>query len=80
MIERKFVAQKKKEYEIEQFIVQNVPKVGLSYIKLQKTPLGEKITVYASRPGLIVGTKGQNIRKLTEQLKKKFGLWETLVM
>jgi small subunit ribosomal protein S3 len=39
-----------------------------------KTPLGEKIVIYASRPGLIVGRKGQNIKDLTKTLKKRFGL------
>ncbi len=74
MIERKFVSQNMKEYKIQEFITKNLPKVGLSHIKLQRTPLGEKIIIYASRPGLVVGTKGQNIMKLTELLKKKFGL------
>ena len=36
---------------------------------MQRTPLGEKISVYTSRPGLIVGRKGANITKLTEELK-----------
>ena len=39
-----------------------------------KTPLGEKIIIYASRPGLIVGRKGQNIKQLTKALKRKFEL------
>ncbi len=74
MMERKLVSQKKKEYEIEEFIAKNLPKVGQSKIKLQRTPLGEKIIIYASRPGLVVGTKGQNITKLTAMLKEKFSL------
>ena len=39
-----------------------------------RTPLGEKIIIYTSRPGLIVGRKGENIKKLTKNLKKKFDL------
>jgi len=74
MIERKFVAQKVREHEIEEFIAKTLQKVGQSHIKLQRTPLGEKIIIYASRPGLIVGSKGQNIKKLTDALKKKFQL------
>ena len=74
MMERKFVSQKKREYEIEEFIAKSIPAAGLSKIKLQRTPLGEKIIVYASRPGLIIGTKGQNITRLTNELKKKYNL------
>ena len=74
MIERKFVAQKIKEYEIQEYLAENLNNVGFSHTKMIKTPLGEKIIIYASRPGLVVGKKGQNIKSLTETLKKKFSL------
>jgi len=62
MIERKFVAQKIKEFQIEEYISQSLENVGHSHTKMVKTPLGEKIVISASRPGLIVGRKGQNIK------------------
>ena len=65
MIERQFVNQNLKEFQIQEYISQTLGKVGHSHTKLQKTPLGEKIIVYASRPGLVVGRKGTNIKKLT---------------
>jgi small subunit ribosomal protein S3 len=74
MIERKFVAQKIKEFQIEEFVKNNLKNVGHSHTKMLKTPLGEKIVIYASRPGLVIGRKGQNIRQLTKTLKKKFEL------
>lgn len=74
MIERKFVAQKIKEHQIQEYITNNLKNVGHSHTKMVKTPLGEKIVIYASRPGLIVGRKGQNIKELTKGLKKKFDL------
>ena len=74
MIERKFVAQKMKEFQIEEYITQSLENVGHSHTKMVKTPLGEKIIIFASRPGLIVGRKGQNIKQLTKTLKKRFNL------
>ncbi len=74
MIERQFVAQKKKEYQIQEMIARNVKGSGYSHTKLQRTPLGEKIIIHAARPGLIVGRKGQNITKLTKSLKNNFEL------
>ena len=74
MIERKFVAQKMKEFQIEEYITQNLENVGHSHTKMIKTPLGEKIIICASRPGLIVGRKGQNIKQLTKTLKRRFNL------
>ncbi|MBW2991678.1 30S ribosomal protein S3 [Candidatus Woesearchaeota archaeon] len=74
MIERQFVDQNFKEFLIQEYIASELSRCGLSHIKLQKTPLGEKIIIHASRPGLIVGRKGANINKLTKDLKRKFGL------
>src|SRR3989338_303177 len=74
MIERQFVLQKFKEHQIQEFVSENLRSVGYSHTKMIRTPLGEKIIIYASRPGLIVGRKGQNIKKLTKTLKKRFAL------
>ena len=74
MIERKFVAQKMKEFQIEEYITQSLENVGHSHTRMIKTPLGEKIIISASRPGLIVGRKGQNIKQLTKTLKRRFNL------
>lgn len=71
---KKIVEQKIKEFQIQEFIGHNLKQVGLSSSKLQMTPLGEKVVVNAARPGLIVGKKGQSIKRLTNQLKKKFNL------
>lgn len=74
MIERKFVSANLKEFQIEEYLRSVLGKAGLSYIKLQKTPLGEKILICSSRPGIVVGKSGSNITKLTKDLKEKFGL------
>ncbi len=74
MIERQFVAQRLKEFLIQEFVGESLERVGHSKTKMQRTPLGEKIIVHASRPGLVVGRKGANIKLLTTNLKKKFEL------
>lgn len=74
MIERQIVAEKSKERAIENFIFGYLGKLSCSKIKMQRTPLGEKVSVFTSRPGLIVGRRGANIAKLTEELKKKFNM------
>ncbi|RME53756.1 30S ribosomal protein S3, partial [Candidatus Woesearchaeota archaeon] len=72
MIERKFVKQNIREFQVKEFIEETLSRAGLSQVKLQRTPLGEKIIVSASRPGLVVGRAGANIANLTAQLKKRF--------
>ncbi len=74
MIERKFVRQKVKEFEIQEYVLNSLGRSGISHVRLQPTPLGEKIIVYSSHPGLVIGKAGENIKKLTITLKKKFEL------
>ncbi|MFT4325892.1 MAG: 30S ribosomal protein S3 [Candidatus Woesearchaeota archaeon] len=74
MIERKIVQQKIREYMVESYVSSSLTRVGHSHTTLSRSPLGEKVTIYASRPGLVVGNKGSNIKKLTKILKAKFKL------
>lgn len=74
MIERTFVAQRTREYYIRKYVEKTLGNVGISTITLKKIPLGEKIVIHTSRPSLIVGSRGANIRSLTKALKEKFNL------
>ena len=73
MIERDIIQKKLKEFEIMEYIAEVLDRPGYSHTTIQKTPLGEKVTIYTSKPGFIVGRKGANIKELTEVLKIKFG-------
>ncbi|MAG60647.1 30S ribosomal protein S3 [archaeon] len=74
MIERDFISQKTKEYYIKNHISSMLKGAEISEVNLKKIPLGEKIVVTTNRPSLVVGSKGSNIRKLTQDLKTVFGL------
>lgn len=74
MIERKFVAQNIKEFAIRKFIASELNRVGLSKIKLKRTPLGDKIVITSLKPGLVVGRAGATINLLTKKLKSEFNL------
>ena len=74
MIERKVVQQKMKEYMVQNYVASTLKRVGHSKTTIHRNPLGERILISASRPGLIVGSKGANIKKLTKVLKAKFKL------
>jgi small subunit ribosomal protein S3 len=74
MIERSVIRENKKEFQIQEYISKTLKNVGLSQVKLQKTPLGEKVIIHTSRPGLVVGRKGESISKLNHDLKREFKL------
>ncbi len=74
MIERKFVSDKIKEFQISNFISKQLVGAGYSGAQLKRTPLGDKVEISAAKPGLVVGRKGGNIRDITEALKNNFKL------
>ena len=74
MIERKFITQNIKEKLVQNFVAAHLERSGHSKIEIKRTALGEKIIIYTNRPGLIVGRKGENIKRLTLILKKKFDM------
>jgi len=72
MIERKFVAEKMKDFLVRTYMSKSLGSGKYSSISIKKTPLGEKVVVYTAKPGLIVGKKGETIKGLTRALKSKF--------
>ncbi|MBI2106913.1 30S ribosomal protein S3 [Candidatus Woesearchaeota archaeon] len=72
MIEKKILSKKIKEYLLQEHIAKELPSGSYSKLELKKTPLGEKIIIYTSRPGLVVGAKGANINRLNRALKNEF--------
>ncbi|MDO8517199.1 MAG: 30S ribosomal protein S3 [Nanoarchaeota archaeon] len=72
MEEQKFVNVRKDEYNLKQFVKKTFGKGKVSRVKIEYTPVGEKIIISTHRPGLIIGKSGESIAKLTEVLKKSF--------
>ena len=74
MIEKQIVNKHMKEYLMQEYIKLYLPSGSYKKIDLKKTPLGEKIIIHTSRPGLVVGRKGANLFELTHVLKTKYGM------
>ncbi len=72
MEEKKFVKVRKEEYAIKQFIKRTFGKGKISSVKIEYTPVGEKIVVATHKPGLVIGRRGEKIAELTEVLKRRF--------
>jgi len=74
MEEKKFVAFKKEELGVKEFIKAELGKGRISSVSIEYTPVGEKIVVATSKPGQVIGRRGEKIEFLTSILKKKFKL------
>ncbi len=78
-IERKFIKEGIKEAQIETFLNEKFDRAGYSHSKIERTPVGTRIVVYANKPGLIIGRSGSRVRRITEEIKEKFDYENPLV-
>ena len=62
-----------KNMELDEFLANELADAGYGGVEVQKTPLGTRVIVYVTRPGLVIGRRGLGIKELTEKLEK-FGL------
>jgi small subunit ribosomal protein S3 len=74
MEEKKTVKFKKDEFAIKEYIKKEVGKGKISKVKIEYTPIGEKIIVSTNKPGMVIGRGGEKINELTSVLKSRFKL------
>ncbi len=74
MEKSKFIKLKKEEFGIKEYIKRNLGKGKISRLDIEYTPVGEKIIISTSKPGLVIGRKGEKIEDLTFVLKNRFKL------
>lgn len=60
--------------ELDEFLSETLRDAGYGRVDVQKTPIGTRITLSVTRPGLVIGRKGTGIKDLTSKLEQKFGL------
>lgn len=60
--------------ELDEYLNATLKDAGYGGSEIQKTPIGTKITLFVTRPGLAIGRKGAGIKDLTLRLEQQFGL------
>jgi len=58
--------------KVDEYLARTFMRAGYAKADLIKTPLGTRVIIYADRPALIIGKKGQTIKQLTELFEKHF--------
>jgi len=59
---------------LNDYLREEIKEAGFSRVEISKTPVGTKITLFVTRPGIVIGRKGANIKSLTDKLESDFGL------
>ncbi len=72
-LEKQFIDKGIKKNQLENFFEREYPRAGYTGCDIQRTPMGVKITIYADKPGLIIGRGGGRIDEITKKLEEEFG-------
>ncbi|QSZ67141.1 30S ribosomal protein S3 [Methanofollis aquaemaris] len=73
-IERKFVSEGVTRARIEQFLNRELKRAGYGGMDIVRTPLGTQITIFAEKPGIVIGKGGKLVRQLTQDLATNFNI------
>ncbi len=71
--EKKFIKEKMDRVLLKEFLKERTERAGFGGCDVSRTPMGTRITLHIERPSLVIGRKGRTIRKITRDVKDKFG-------
>jgi small subunit ribosomal protein S3 len=73
-VERKFVAEGARRARVEKHLKKELKRAGYGGMDLQRTPLGTQVTIFAEKPGIVIGKGGKLVRQLTQDLATDFAV------
>jgi len=59
---------------LKDYLRDAIKDAGFSHAEISKTPVGTRVALHVTRPGIVIGRKGSGIRALTDKLATDFGL------
>ncbi|MGB3907491.1 MAG: 30S ribosomal protein S3 [Methanomethylovorans sp.] len=73
-IENKFVREGYIKASMDEYFAKQLSRAGYGGMEVNRTPMGTQITVYAEKPGMVIGKAGKVIRKLTRDIDRMYDL------
>jgi small subunit ribosomal protein S3 len=69
-----FIKDVSRRLEIDELLQRDLKRAGYSRVELTKSPVGTRVVIYAAKPGMVIGRRGQSIKDLTKLLETKFSI------
>ncbi len=73
-IEKKFVQEGYVKASMNEFFLKQLSRAGYGGMEINRTPMGTQITIFAEKPGMVIGKAGKVIRKLTRDIDRLYDL------
>ena len=71
-VAKDLIKERVRRVQVNQHVQEKTARAGFGGLSIQRTPLGTHIRISAERPGLVIGRKGGDIQRLTDELERKF--------
>ena len=71
---RKIIDRNVERHLVKEFLMENTKKAGFGGLDIRRTHNGTEVTVFAERPGMVIGRKGKIINDLQKQLDERFSI------
>ena len=72
-IVKEMLKERVRRVQVHDYVQKQTTRAGFGGLSIQRTPLGTHVRISAERPGLVIGRKGSDIQRLTDELERKFG-------
>jgi small subunit ribosomal protein S3 len=73
-VEKRFISDGVRKARVEQFFLKELKRAGYGGMDIVRTPLGTQVTIFAEKPGIVIGKGGKVVRQLTQDLATDYGV------
>ncbi|MBT8508024.1 30S ribosomal protein S3 [Methanomicrobiaceae archaeon CYW5] len=73
-IEKRFIEDGVRSARVDKFLTKELKRAGYGGMDIARTPLGTQITIFAEKPGIVIGKGGKVVRQITADLQAQFGI------
>ena len=73
-IEKKFITDGVRNVRVEKFLTKELKRAGYGGMDITRTPLGTQVTIFAEKPGIVIGKGGKQVRQLTQDLATTYDI------
>jgi len=70
----RFIDEGVRRARIEHYFRKELKRAGYGGMDIARTPLGTQITIFAEKPGVVIGKGGKTVRQLTQDLNTNFDI------
>jgi small subunit ribosomal protein S3 len=73
-VEKKFVSEGVRKVRVERYLSKELKRAGFGGMDMARTPLGTQVTIFAEKPGIVIGKGGKLVRQITLNLATDYGV------